>query len=237
MSELTYAQLRAEEIEQKLKEFYPAIPSYSNQWMLQLIESLLQQHPQLKSQNFHLLTIKDLLHLINTYVEDVTPYYDVDNSVLVIEAKPTKPFISIKEFIVLFIISALKQISLLHFIFGIKRMQSVKCIEVESFPYIYQSSVVLINEDKQQYHFINSINLLVQEVSLQPDEFVNKISSRPTNSNKHGDSTIQYYIENNEFRKDIEDTTLIAYLKMNPENIDIKVLSKNINQKFKGNKL
>lgn len=108
-------------------------------------------------------------------------------------------------------------------------MSTLECQYVESFPYIYENSVVLNNEDKQQYHFITSISSITDHIYLLPDEFIKNITSRSKLPNKYGDSTIADYIECNKLPVNVEDIALTAYLKNNPQNIDFTKLSKRKN--------
>jgi hypothetical protein len=230
MSELSYAQLIEAKFRFFLKEKYPTTSSfpYPKQWLIDQFESILEEFPVLKAINYQELGISGLLSLIETIIADVNVFTNEDNTVLIIETGAIKPFITIKEFIVMFLLSALTDISLFHFIFSKKKMETINFNDVEAFPYIYENSVVLKNEDKQQYHFITSIVSIINHIYVLPDEFIKKITSRPKLLNKYGDSTLSEYIENNELRS-IEDLALITYLKKTPKDIDMVKLSKSKN--------
>jgi hypothetical protein len=231
MSELSYAQLTEAKFRFFLKERYPTLSSFSypNQSMIDQIESILAVHPELKTFNYHQLGISALRGLVKQYIEDVDIYYYKSDEVLIIVAEPIKSFLTMKEFIVMFLLSALTDISFFHFIFSKKKLETLECQYVESFPYIYENSVVLNNEDKQQYHFITSISSIIDHIYLLPDEFIKNITSRSKLPNKHGDSTIADYIECNKLPVNVEDIALTAYLKNNPQNIDFTKLSKRKN--------
>lgn len=231
MSELSYAQLTEAKFRFFLKEKHPTLSSFSypNEFMLQEIEAILEEFPQLKTFNYHQLGISALRSLVKQYIDDVEVYYNISESVLIIEAKPTKSFLTMKEFLILYMLSALNGISLFHLIFSKKKMETIECQTIESFPYIYDNCVVLTNEDKQQYHFITSIAAIINHIYLLPDEFIKKITALPKLPNKFGDSTITDCIENNKSPANIEDEHLIKYLKKTSENIDIAMLSKSKN--------
>lgn len=231
MSELSYAQLTEAKFRFFLKEKYPTISSFSypNEFMLQEIEAILEEFPELKTFNYHQLSISALRSLVKQYIDNVEVYYNKSESVLVIEAEPTKTFLTMKEFIVMILFSALTNISLFHLIFSKKKMGTIECQNVESFLYVYDNSVVLNNEDKQQYHFITSIAAIINHIYLLPDEFIKKITARPKLPNKFGDSTIADYIENNKAPVDIEDEHLNKYLKKTSKNLDMAMLSKSKN--------
>jgi hypothetical protein len=199
MSELSYAQLTEAKFRYFLREIYPTLSSFSypNEFMLQEIEAILEEFPELKTFNYHQLGISALRSLVKQYIDDVEVYYNMSELVLIIEAKPTKSFLTKKEFLILYMLSALNGISLFHLIFSKKKMETIGCQSIESFQYIYDNSVVLNNEDNQQYHFITSIAAIINHIYLLPDEFIKKITSRSELPNKFGDSTIADYIENN----------------------------------------
>jgi len=229
MSELSYAQLTEAKFRFYLKERYPTVSSFSypNEFMLQEIEAILEEFPELKTFNYHQLSISALRSLIKQYIDDVEVYYNKSESVLVIEAEPTKEFLTMKEFIVMFLFSALTNVSLFHLIFSKKKMEVIECQNVESFTYIYENCVVLTNEDKQQYHFITSIGSIINHIYLLPDEFIKKITSLPKLPNKFGDSTIADYIKSNKAPANIDDEHLIKYLKKTPKNIDMAMFATN----------
>ena len=166
MSELSYAQLTEAKFRFFLKEKHPTLSSFSypNEFMLQEIEAILEEFPQLKTFNYHQLGISALRSLVKQYIDDVEVYYNISESVLIIEAKPTKSFLTMKEFLILYMLSALNGISLFHLIFSKKKMETIECQTIESFPYIYDNCVVLTNEDKQQYHFITSIAAIINHI-------------------------------------------------------------------------
>ncbi len=231
MSELSYAQLTEAKFRYFLRKSYPTLSSftYPNQWMIDQIESILEEYPELKKFNYHQLGINALRSLVKQYIDDVKIFSVHNDEVLIIEAEPTKTFLTMKEFIIMFLLSALTDISLFHLIFSKKKMETIECQTIESFPYVYDNSVVLSNEDKQQYHFITSIAALINHIYLLPDEFIKKITSRAKLPNKFGDSTIADYIKNNKAPVNIEDEHLIKYLKKTSENLDITTLSKSKN--------
>ena len=231
MSELSYAQLTEAKLRFFLLEKYPTLSSftYPNQWMIDQIESILEEYPELKTSNYHQLGINALRSLVKKYVHDVKVYHDIDDEVLIIEASPTKSFLTMKEFLILFILSSLNTISLFHLIFSKKKMETIQCKDLGSFSYIYDNSVVFCNEDKQQYHFITSIAATINHIYVMPDEFIKKITSLPKLPNKFGDSTVADYIENNELPVNIEDEHLIKYLKKTPKDINTAKLSKSKN--------
>ena len=231
MSELTYAQLTEAKFRFYLRERYPTLSSFSypNEFMLREIEAILEEFPELKSFNYHLLGISALRSLVKQYINDVEVFSDQNDEVLIIEAEPTKSFLTMKEFIIMFLLSALTDVSLFHLVFSKKKMETIECQNVESFPYVYDNSVVLSNKDKQQYHFITTITSIINHIYLLPDEFIKKITLRSKLSNKYGDSTITDYIESNVSILNIEDIALITYLKKRPKNIDTTKLSKSKN--------
>lgn len=231
MSELSYAQLIEAKFRFFLKEKYPTTSSFSypKQWIIDQFESILEEFPLLKAINYQELGISGLLSLIETIIADVNVFTNEDNTVLIIEASATKPFLTMKEFIVIFLFSALTNISLFHFIFSKKKMETIECQNIESFLYIYENCVVLSNEDKQQYHFITSISSIINHIYLMPDEFIKKIAALPKLLNKLGDSSIADYIEGNKPSVKIEDVALTKYLKNKPHKIDNAKVSKNKN--------
>jgi len=229
MSELSYAQLTEAKFRFFLRERYPTLSSftYPNQWMIDQIESILEEYPELKTFNYHQLGINALRSLVKQYIDDVEVYYNKSELVLIIEAEPTKSFLTMKEFIVMFLLTALTNISLFHLIFSKKKMETIECQDIEPFPYIYENSVVLKNEDKQQYHFITSISSIINHIYLMPDEFIKKITARAKLPNRFGYSTIADYIKSNKAPANIEDEHLIKYLKKTSENIDMATLATN----------
>jgi len=231
MSELSYAQLTEAKFRFFLREKYPTLSSftYPNQWMIDQIESILEEYPELKTFNYHQLGINALRSLVKKYINDVNVFSVQHDEVLIIEAEPTKSFLTMKEFLILYMLSALNGISLFHLIFSKKKMETIECQTIESFPYVYDNSVVLSNEDKQQYHFIASIAAIINHIYLLPDEFIKKITARAKLPNKFGDNSIADYIEGNESPTSIEDLALITYLNKTPKDIDTAKLSKSKN--------
>jgi len=230
-NEMSYGQLKEEKLRFILKEKYPAISSFSypKQWVIEIIESILAEFPLLKAINYQELGISGLLSLIETIIADVNVFTNEDNTVLIIEASATKPFLTMKEFIVMFLFSALTNITLFHFIFTKKKLETINVNDVEAFPYVYDNSVVLSNEDKQQYHFLTSIAAIINHIHLLPDEFIKKITALPKLPNKFGDKTIADYIKSNKAPTNIDDEHLIKYLKKTPKDIDTAKLSKSKN--------
>lgn len=231
MSELSYAQLTEAKFRFFLIEKHPTLSSFSypNQWLIDQIESILEAYPELKTFNYHQLGINALRSLIKKYIKDAKVFFVQNDEVLVIEAEPTKSFLSMKEFLILYMLSALNGISLFHLIFSKKKMETIQCKDLGSFSYIYDNSVVFCNEDKQQYHFITSIAATINHIYVMPDEFIKKITSLSKLPNKFGDSTVADYIENNELPVNIEDEHLIKYLKKTPKDINTAKLSKSKN--------
>ena len=233
MSELSYGQLIDAKFRFYLKERYPTTSSflYPNQFMIDQIESILETHPELRAFNYHQLGINALISLVKKYIHDVKVYHFRDDEVLVLEASPTKSFLTMKEFLILFILSSLNSISLFHLIFSKKKLETIKCKDYESFTYIYENSAIIKNEDKLQYHFVSSIFAIVNHIYLLPDETIKQITLLPNLPNKFADDTIADYIENNHQTLNVEDALLTKYLTNVPQNIDAAKLSQRKNSK------
>lgn len=231
MSELSYGQLIDAKFRFYLKERYPTTSSflYPNQFMIDQIESILETHPELRAFNYHQLSINALISLVKKYINDVKVYHSIDDEVLILEASPTKSFLTMKEFLVLFILSSLNSISLFHLIFSKKKLETLKCKDYESFAYIYENSAAIKNEDKLHYHFVSSIFSIVNHIYLLPDEFIKRKTLLPKLPNKFGNDTIADYIENNHQTLNVEDALLTKYLINLPQNIDAAKLSQRKN--------
>jgi len=233
MSEMSYAQLKEEKLRSLLKTKYPEISSFSypKQWVIELIESILEEFPLLKAINYQELGINGLLSLIKKLIDDVQVFTDESETVLILEAQPTKSFLTMKEFIIMFLLSALTDISLFHFIFTKKKLEMIDCKGFDSFPYFDNSSVVLTNEEKQQYHFITSLEFLVNYIYISPDEFTQKITSANDIIKQYGDSSIADYIDSDTTDNGVADSVLIHYLRTTPQDINTDRPSKNKNNK------
>jgi len=218
MSEMSYGQLQEEKLRSQLKAKYPEISSYSfsQQWVIELIESILEEFPILKAINYQELGVNGLLSLVKTLIHDVEVFTDESETVLIIEAQPTKSFLTMKEFIIIFLLSGLTEISLFHLIFTKKKMETVDCKDFEAFPYIDNSSVVLNNEEKRQYHFITSIKSLVNYFYTSPDNFTKKMTSAIEFLKQYGDSSIADYIDKSKKEMNIDDIALTNYLNKDP---------------------
>jgi hypothetical protein len=231
MSEMSYAQLKEEKLREIFKEKYPTLSSFSypNQFMIEQIESILESFPLLKTLNFNELSIKSLLSLIETLIDDVKVFTNEDNTVLIVEANVTKPFITMKEFIVMFLFSALTGFSLFHFIFTKKKLETIDFKDVEAFPYIYNNSVVLTNHKKQQYHFFMSLSSFITDIYTSIEAFLNTKELTVKSTQKCGDTSIANYIDSGEANKDIDDSVLTDYLQNNPQDFDTSSLYANRN--------
>jgi len=78
MSEMSYGQLQEEKLRSQLKAKYPEISSYSfsQQWVIELIESILEEFPILKAINYQELGVNGLLSLVKTLIHDVEVFND-----------------------------------------------------------------------------------------------------------------------------------------------------------------
>lgn len=226
MSEMSYGQLREEKLRELYKYKYPSTSSfsYSKQWMIEQIESLLVEYPVLRTINYQEYGANGLLALIKTLIDDVEVISYHSDTVLVIEAKPSKPFLTMKEFMLIFFLSSFTKFSLFHIIFAKKKMQSIDCKDEEAFFYLYENSVVLTNEEKQKYHFITSIESIVDYIYLSPDQLIKKLSRNSELPNSYGNASISEYIDNNKIVNNLDDNQLNEYLKKEPIYIDIKKL-------------
>ncbi|MCW8834023.1 MAG: hypothetical protein OQK03_11935 [Colwellia sp.] len=225
MCEMSFSQLKEEKLRELLYEEYPHISSfgYSKQWMIDQIESLLEEFPFLRTMNYQEIGVNGLLALIKSKIDDVEVFSVRGNRVLVIEAKPSKPFLTMKEFMLFFVLSVFTKFSLFHFIFGKKKMETINCKYKEAFFYIYENSVVLMNQEKQQYHFIMSIESLINYIYTSPDQLVKKLSGSSSLPNKYGDHSISdFIISDRNNKKEITDIELDIYLKEESQYIDPK---------------
>ena len=236
MSEMSLAQLKEEKLRAQLKVKYPEISSYSfpQQWIIEIIESILEEFPILKAINYKELGVNGLLSLVNTLIYDVEVFTDESETVLIIEAQPTKSFLTMKEFIIMFLLSALTDISLFHLIFTKKKLETIDCKDFDVFPYIVNSSVVQINTEKHQYHFITSIKSLVNYIFTSPDNFTKKVTSATEFIKQFGDSSIADYIDKSKAEINIDDIYLTNYLNKEPRVINTEKTS--INNFIKKNK-
>ncbi len=218
MSEMSYAQLKEEKLRSLLRTKYPEISSYTfpQQWIIEIIESILEEFPMLKAINYQELGASGLLSLVKTLIHDVEIFTDGNETLLVIEALPTKSFLTMKEFIIMFLLSALTDISLFHLIFTKKKLETIDCKDFEVFPYIDSSSVVLINTEKYQYHFITSIKSLVSYIFTSPDDFTKKMTSETEFIKQYDNSSIADYIDMSKVKMNIDDIALINYLSKDP---------------------
>ena len=225
MCEISFSQLQEEKIRELLNEEYPHISSfgYSKQFMIDQIESLLEEFPFLRTINYQEIGLNGLLALIKSNIDDVEISSHRGDSVLVIEANPSKPFLTMKEFMLFFVLSVFTKFSLFHFIFSKKKMETINCKDEEAFFYLYENSVVLTNQEKQQYHFITSIESLINYIYLSPDQFVKKLSCSSSLPNKYGNTSISDFIKSDSNnKKDITDIELDIYLKEESQYIDPK---------------
>jgi hypothetical protein len=218
MSEMSYAQLKEEKLRSLLKVKYPEISSFSfpQQWVIELIESILEEFPMLKAINYQELGANGLLSLVKTLIHDVEMFIDENETVLIIEARPTKSFLTMKEFIIIFLLSGLTKISLFHFIFTKKKMETIDCKDFEAFSYIDNSSVVQTNKEKRQYHFFTSVKSLVNYFYTSPDNFTKKMTSAIEFLKQYGDSSIADYIDKTRAEVNIDDISLTNYLSKDP---------------------
>jgi hypothetical protein len=222
---MSFSQLQEEKLRELLSEEYPHISSYgySKQFMIDQIESLLEEFPFLRTINYQEIGINGLLALIKSNIDDVEISSHRGDSVLVIEANPSKPFLTMKEFMLFFVLSVFTKFSLFHFIFSKKKMETINCKDEEAFFYIYENSVVLTNQDKQQYHFITSVESLINYIYISPDQIVKKLSGSSSLPNKYGENSISdFIISDRNNKKNITDIELEIYLKEESQYIESK---------------
>lgn len=212
----------------KLQEKHPELSVFSsrNDWIIQQIESLLEEYPILKTLNYQELSANDLLRIITTQIKYVEVISHENNDVLVVFSEPTSPFLSRKDLILIILLCIVSDFSICHFIFNTKKLDCIDCQDHEAFFYLHESSAIFKNEDKNQYHLISSLKTLMSYLYLyeQPNKVISKLNNF---NNIFNGCSIAECIDKQNNKQNIDDEKLKNYLTKRPENIDINKIRKN----------